>query len=164
MDIAQILGNLGFDWRIALANLVNFLLILWILKKFAFKPIEKVLKDREDKIKKGVEDAERASAEFLMAKQTCEKTIVDAKEEANKIIASSTERAEKILADAKTAQEEQTKQIVAKAKTAIQLEKDKMMQDVKKEVIELVISTSEKFIKEDLTKAKQEEFIKKLIK
>ena len=89
MDIGLILANLGFDWRVALANLANFLIIVWILKRFAFKPIEKAIKNREDKIRKGVEDAERAATEFQMAKQTCDKTIEEAKYEANKIIASS---------------------------------------------------------------------------
>jgi hypothetical protein len=75
MDIGLILANLGFDWRVALANLVNFLVIILILKYFAFKPIAKIINEREDKIKKGIEDAERAATEFQMAKQVCEKTI-----------------------------------------------------------------------------------------
>jgi F0F1-type ATP synthase membrane subunit b/b' len=47
MDILGILGKIGFDWQVALANLVNFLIIFWILKKFAFKPVREILqKDR----------------------------------------------------------------------------------------------------------------------
>ncbi len=164
MDIAQLSANLGFDWRVALANLINFLIIVWILKKFAFKPIEKAIKNREDKIKKGVEDAQRATTEFQMAKQTCEKTIMDAKEEANKIIASSQNQSEKMIAEAKALQEEQAKQIIAKTEKIVKQEKEKMFQDLKKDVAELVVLVTSKLIKEDLTKEKQEEFIKNLIK
>lgn len=164
MDIAQLSANLGFDWRVALANLANFLVIVWILKRYALKPIEKIIKDREDKIKKGVEDAEKAATEFQMAKQTCEKTIMEARDEANRIIACSQKESEKIVAEAKTLQEEQSKQIIAKTEKAVQQEKEKMFQDLKKDVVSLVIDITSKFIKEDLTKEKQEELIKKLIK
>ncbi|MBU4369492.1 ATP synthase F0 subunit B, partial [Patescibacteria group bacterium] len=59
MDLQRILGNLGFDWRMALANLVNFLIIFFVLKKYAFKPIKEKLEEREKKIKTGLEDAEK---------------------------------------------------------------------------------------------------------
>jgi F-type H+-transporting ATPase subunit b len=164
MDIGLILANLGFDWRVALANLVNFLVIILILKHFAFKPIAKIINEREDKIKKGIEDAERADTELQMAKQVCEKTIADAKNEANKIIASSQSQSEKIIAEAKISQEEQIKQLMVKADKTLQEEKQKMLQDLKNEVVDLVVLATEKFVKKDLTKEKQEEFVKDLIK
>jgi len=163
MDIGEILGNLGFDWRVALANLANFLIIIWILKRFAFKPIAKIIKDREDKIKKGLEDAEKSATELQMAKQTSEKTALEARSEANRIIAVAQKESEKILAEAKVMQEEQAKQTIAKTDKLIQQEKQKMIQDIKQEVAGLVISATEKFIKEDLTQEKQEKIIKGLI-
>ncbi len=164
MDIGQILGNLGFDWRVALANLANFLIIVWILKRFAFKPIAKIIKEREDKIKQGIQDAEKSATELQMAKQLSEKTSLDARSEANRIIAAGQKESERVLAEAKTLQEEQAKQIIAKAEKLIEQEKQKMMQDIKQEVAGLVISATEKFIKEDLTKEKQEKIVKDLIK
>lgn len=162
MDLGLILGNLGFDWRVALANLVNFLLILWILKRYALKPIEKAIKGREEKIKKGIEDAERASTELQMAKQTSENTILEARNEANRIIAASQKESEKIIAESRILQEEQAKQIIAKAEKSAQAEKEKMFQDLRKEVVDLVIAATGKFIKQDITKEKQEEIIKTL--
>ncbi len=164
MDLGQISANLGFDWRVALANLANFLIIVWVLKRFALKPIEKIIKEREDKIKKGIEDAEKSSTELQMAKQTGEKTIMEARSQANVIIATAQKESEKIIVESKTLKEEQAKQIVAEANKIIQQEKQKMLVDLKKEVANLVIDATEKFIKEDLTKEKQEEIIKKLIK
>lgn len=163
MDIGLILANFGFDWRMALANLVNFLVIVWILKRFALKPIEQKIKEREDKISKGLEDAKKSSAEFQMAKQISEKTILEARNEANKIIASAQGDSEKIIAEGKLFQEEQAKKIIVKAEKSIQQEKQKMFQDLRKEVVSLVITVTEKFIKEDLTKEKQEEIIRRLI-
>jgi len=163
MDIGQILTSLGFDWRVALANLVNFLIIIWILKRFAFKPIEQKINERENKIKKGIEDAERSAAELQMAKQISEKIALETRNEANKIIAAAQKESEGIISEGKLWQEEQAKQIMAKADKSIQQEKQKMFYDLKGEVADLVISVVGKFIKEDLTKNKQEEIIKRLI-
>ncbi len=164
MDVGQISANLGFNWQVALANLANFLIIVWILKKFAFKPIEKILKERNNIINKGVEDAEKATTELQMAEQISEKTVMSARGEANKIIAAAQRESEKIALEGRALQEECTKQMIEKANKMIQQEKQKMMADTKKEVINLVISATERFIKEDLTKEKQEQIIKKLIK
>ena len=60
MDIAQLSANLGFDWRVALANLANFLIIVWILKRFAFKPIKAIIEKRENTIKEGLDKAKEA--------------------------------------------------------------------------------------------------------
>ncbi len=164
MDINQILGNLGFDWRVALANLVNFLIILLILRRFAFKPIEAKLKEREDKIKKGIDDAVKAGTELQMAKQTSEKMLLGARSEGNEIVGIAQKEAEKILAESKIQKEEQAKKIVAMAEKAIEGEKEKMLQGIKKEVVDLVIATTEKFTKGVVTKEKQEEITKELIK
>jgi F-type H+-transporting ATPase subunit b len=164
MDFAQILGNFGFDWRIALANLVNFLIIVWILNYFAFKPINQKIKEREEKVKKGLEDAKKASSELQMAEQNSQETLLKARNEANKIIAQAQNESEKIIADAKLFQEEQTKNIIAKAEKAIQQEKQKMIQDLKKEVVDLVFVVAKKFIKNESTKEKQEEVIKRILK
>jgi len=164
MDIGQILGNLGFDWRVALANLANFLVIVWVLKRFAFKPIEKIIKERKSKIEKGVEDAERASSELQMAEQTSQKIAMEARSQANRIIAEAQKQSEKIISESRAAQEEQAKQIMADADKSIQQEKQKMLGDLKKELSGLVIDTTRKFLKENMTKEKQEEIIKRLIK
>ncbi len=164
MDFGQISANLGFDWRVALANLANFLVIVWILKRFAFKPIEKIIRERKSKIEKGIEDAEKASSELQMAEQTSQKTVTEARSRANIIIATAQKESEKIISESKTLKEEQAKQIVAEANKMIQQEKQKMLGDLKNELADLVIATTKKFLKEDMTKEKQEEIIKKLIK
>ena len=56
----EILSKIGFDYRVALANLVNFLIVLWVLQKFAFPKIQIVLAERQAKIRKGLADAEAA--------------------------------------------------------------------------------------------------------
>ena len=63
-----IIKNLGIDWKIFLAQLVNFGIVFFVLKKFAFSPIQKLLKERQSKIEKGLNDATRSASELSMAK------------------------------------------------------------------------------------------------
>ena len=59
-----IIKNLGIDWKIFLAQLVNFGIVFFVLKKFAFSPIQKLLKERQSKIEKGLDDAARSASEL----------------------------------------------------------------------------------------------------
>ena len=164
MDFAETLNNIGFDWRLAVANLVNFLIILFILKKFAFKSIKKALNERESKINKGVEDAQKAATELQMAQKNRDKTLMNARLEADKILAKATTTSSKIISDAKKASDEKIKDIVVKAKSLIEDEKQKMFAEVKGEVVRTVIQTTEKLIGKKLTEKDDQVIIKDLLK
>ena len=58
--VLDVLNNLGFNWHVALANFVNFLIILYILNVFIFKKIRKQISHRDGIIKQGLTDAEQA--------------------------------------------------------------------------------------------------------
>lgn len=163
MDVGQIMGNLGFDWRMALANLANFLIIFWILKRYAFKPIAEKLKAREDKINKGLEDAEKAATELTMSKQKGEETVMEARSKANGIVAAAHEESEKIVAKAKADGEEKTKELLEKAKKVIEGEKIKMLAELKAEVVGLVVSAVEKIVTKEMDKESQEKLIKQML-
>ena len=78
----EILGKIGFDWQVALANLINFFIVFLLLKKFFFKKIKETIRERRNKIEKGLEDAEKA-AESLKSAEIEKDSIV---KEALKII------------------------------------------------------------------------------
>ena len=164
MDFAETLNNIGFDWRLAIANLVNFLIILLILKKFAFEPIKKNLNERESKINKGIEDAQKAAAELQMAEKNRDKTLMNARLEADEMLAKATATSSKIIADAKKDSDEKIKDIVLRAKKVIDSEKQKMLTEVKAEVVHTVIQTTEKLIGKKLTAKDDQMIIKDLLK
>jgi F-type H+-transporting ATPase subunit b len=84
--LLEILGKIGFDWRMALFSLLNFLIIYYILKKFFFDMIVKSIDERQKKVKEGVENYEKAKTELGMAENNAKKIIDDAKKDANKLI------------------------------------------------------------------------------
>lgn len=159
MNIMEILGKMGFNWRMALANLVNFLIIFWLLKKYAWKPLQKTIQEREDKIDKGLEDAKRAASEVTMAKENYDQKINEAKKEANLIIAKASEQGRSMISKAAEDASEKAEKIVTNAKEIIEKEKEKMKEDLKQETVEIAIEITEKILKEKLDDKK---FISKL--
>lgn len=155
MAILDILGKIGFDWQVAVANLVNFLIIFFILKRYAFKPIANIIKERQDQVNEGLDNAKLAETNLMQAEQEKEKVVMQARQEANEIVAGAKDQADALLA-AKTA--EATKQhdiIVEEGKKKAQKEFDRMEREVRGQAAELVVSSVEKILNEDLD-AKQD--------
>ncbi len=80
--ILSVLHSIGFNWHVALANFVNFLIILFILNKFVFKKIIKTIDNRDSIIKRGLEDASQAETNLKKANELGENIIVEAKAKA----------------------------------------------------------------------------------
>ena len=71
--IMEILENLGIDWKILLAQIINFLVILYLLKRFAYRPFLKILRERKEKIDKGIKRSEEIEKRIQAIKSQKEK-------------------------------------------------------------------------------------------
>ena len=118
----EILNQFGFDLKLFAAQIVNFLVIAFIFKKFLYKPILTTLNKRKSIIKKGLKDAEEA-----------ERTNNEAQVQKDSILATAGKEAERILAEA---------QIQAK------IERDNIMDDTKKEIAQMMEATKEQILLE----------------
>ena len=136
-----------FIWTI-----LTFLLLLTVLAKFAWKPLLKMLKDREEMIRNSLYDAEKAQAELARLNSEGEEIINKARSEAQEILsqgkASATKMREDTLNDAK----EKAKLITEDAQKQIQVEKEKAIAEIKGEVVNLSLSVAEKLIKKNLSR------------
>jgi F-type H+-transporting ATPase subunit b len=159
----ETLSKIGFDWQVALANFVNFLIIFFILKKFAFKPINKVIKERQDKIAEGLLNAEKAKTELMMAEETGKKKINHAKIEANEIIIQAQNNANIILSSSQEEASIIKSSIIKDGQKLIQENKTLMIKELEKETANLIINSLEKILRENLTKDQQENYIKKIL-
>lgn len=160
--LLAILGKVGFDWQVALANFVNFLIIFFILKKFAFKPIGKIIEERNQKIEKGLKDATEYEKLLQEAKASYEEALQKAKTEADSILKQSkkdaTAQKVRMLEDAK----DEVLAMVEAGKKSLELEKNKMLAEAKKEMVILVTKSTEKVISSNVDKSFSERIIKAL--
>lgn len=149
-EIGIVLAKIGFDWQVAFANLVNFLIIFFILKHLAFKPIQRVLEERKQKIQEGLDNAARAQTALLGAENKSEEIIMQARQEANTIIAGAQERANALLVTKTSEATKEHDAIIAEGKKKAQKEFDRMEQEVRAQAAGLIVSSVEKILNEDL--------------
>lgn len=86
--IASILHSIGFNWHVALANFVNFLIVLFILNKFVFKKVFSGIESRQELIKSGLENATLAQQNLQKAVDEAESIIIGSKKEGERIFES----------------------------------------------------------------------------
>lgn len=105
-EILNILGSVGFNWHVAIANFINFLIILFILNKFFFGKIGKVIQTRHDVIERGLSQAVDAEKALANAEEEKKKIVKDARFEGQSIMdeakSSATAVAESIKKDAES--------------------------------------------------------------
>ena len=148
-----------FIWTI-----ITFLLVLFLLSKFAWKPLLKVLQEREDEIKSSLKDAEVAKAELEKVNLESEKILNDARAEARKIQAESKSVSEKQRDEIIHKAKEEAKKIVVNAEGQIKMEKDLAIKQIQEKVIDLTFSISEKVIKKNLSTDDNQKIIKDSLK
>jgi len=145
-------------------TIITFLLLFYVLAKFAWKPLLKMLEERENLIKDSLNDAEKAKLELERLNEESEKIIEKARVDAQKILAESKTTAEKVKEDTIAKAKEASNKIRDDAKEQIQVEKDKALNDIKKEVVDLSISVAEKLINKNLSDAENKAMIKESLK
>lgn len=145
-------------------TLLAFLVVFFILKKFAWKPILESLKERETGIANSIASAETMKAEMAALKSENETVLAQARDERAKIIKEAKDVSDKMIADAKEKARGEFDRIVSEAQAAITQQKNAALIDVKNQVGNLVIEVAEKVLRRELVdKSVQENYIKELV-
>lgn len=144
------IAALGIDWKIFLAQLINFVVVFWILNKYAFKPIIKVLEERRQKVERSINDAQKIIEERDQLKVEVDKKMKEASQKAQEIITSSTKAAKEEQAQIRAQADANAAKLVAETKEQIATMKQGMKAEIVKELGTLVVNTTQKVISEDI--------------
>ncbi len=156
-------SSLGISLPLLLAFVINFIILLALLGKFLYKPVLKMLDERTQKVKESMEWAETIKREYEQAKVEVQKQIDRGRQEAQALIAQAVQKGESLKEEAKKEASVQAKAIVEKARVELEAERDKMMEDLRKEFVSLLILASEKVIRQTLDKEKQSRLIEETL-
>jgi len=160
----EIFEKLGLDYKLIIAQIVNFVLLLVILQRLAYKPVLKMLKDRTEKIEKSLKQAKKIEEELKNTEETKLSEIKKAKEEAQEIIKGAYETSEKRSQESIERTKTKTQEIVEKAKQEIRAEKENSVQEAKKEITDISIQIAGKIIGENIDKNKQKDLVDDVLK
>jgi len=144
---------------------VIFLIVIFILGKYAWPSILKGLKEREQTIQESLDAAREAQEQMKRLKLDNEKLLAEAKEERDMILAEARKMKDKMIADAKEKAEQEANAIVEGAKDRINNEKKAALIEMKNTIAEYSINIAEKILREELKdKKRQQEYVSKLLK
>lgn len=157
----EALANLGIDWKLFLAQAVNFLVLLFILRRFAYRPMLEFLEKRTERIEKGLKDAEAAGVKLKAIEEEEKKVLSAARVEARNLLQQAEEAAKSRDTHRLAETEEKARKFLAEAESLIQEEKEKMLVEAKREIAETVVLAVEKILREKMDSAKDQELIQK---
>jgi F-type H+-transporting ATPase subunit b len=150
-QIEQIARTFGVDWPHLIAQIISFCIVCFLLQRFAYKPVLKMLEDRRQQIAQGITDAEKIKAELAQTESQRQGVMVKADAQANKLI-------EEAHAAAARVQEQETQkaiavaeQIISKSREAAAQEHARMLAELKCEVGRLVVQATAKVTGKILT-------------
>ena len=155
------MGFVTPDYGTIFWMLIIFGIVLFILKKFAWGPILKALKDRERSISDALNSAEKARKEVAGLKASNDQIIAEARKEKDIILKEARDIKDKIIAEAKVQANAEAQKGIEIARQQIIAEKDAAINDIKKQVVELSVMIAEKVIKKELENPKDQDILVK---
>ncbi len=159
----ELFDALGINGKILLAQFINFAVLVFVLWKFAYKPILKFLEDRRKKIQEGIENSELAVAKLAEVAKKERQVIVDAKKEALTLINEAKDNAEKRGHEIIKKAQEDAANVILKEREKFNQDKTEMFKEMKNNLSELVVLAVEKVIEEKMNSEKDSEIIKKAL-
>lgn len=160
----EIFGTFGIEPSLILAQIVNFLVILYILKRFLYKPLFTILKKREDLVKESVQKADESNKALENAQEEERKIIAKAQETAKQIISEAKEQANDIVKRAEDNAKNQSDKMINDAKVQIGLETQKAESELNKYVSQLSLEMLKKSLENVFTEKEQKEIVAKATK
>jgi F-type H+-transporting ATPase subunit b len=145
--------------------LLSFTLVLIILKKFAWKPILNMIKEREESIDGALKMADKAKEDMAKLQSDNERIMAEARKERDALLKDAREIKDKIIAEAKTQAGVEANKLIENAKASINSEKMAALSDIKNQIAFLSVDIAEKILKKELSSdLRQKEYIENLVK
>ncbi|MEI7954059.1 MAG: ATP synthase F0 subunit B [Verrucomicrobiota bacterium] len=140
--VAELCGKFGVNWPFFIASCLNFVLVIWVLKRYAFGPIQQMLEQRRERIAEGENKLKLIEKQLAESEQTTTAAIAKASEEAVRMIneaklgaaAFSEQKAQEAIA--------QAQQILVKAEAAAKADRERLSVELKREFGRLVAATT----------------------
>ena len=146
-----LVGTFGLDLKLIIAQGLNFAIVAFLLWKFAFKPVMATMEERENAIAQGLTDAEKAKQQLESAEVEKAEKLKEANTTAQKVIHEARIQAEEFGAKQKEVLEGELVEKRRRADEAIELEREKVLNEARADIARLVVLTSGKVLKKELS-------------
>ena len=150
------------DWKIIIAQAINFLIVFSVLYFLALKPLKKLMSERTGKIEKGIEDAKTNSEVLSNTKKAYDEVLVNARAEAQVIFQEGKSEAEAKKAEMLETAKKEVDNMISNGKKILESEKAKIIEEAKGEIVSLVVKATEKLLESHNNESFEKEAIKQI--
>ena len=156
--------GIGINLPLLVAFVINFIILFALLSIFLYRPVLKMLDERQARIKDSMEQAEQIRQQTARSEEEIKAHLEKGRKEGQAIIAQATQIGERVKEEAKESARQEAGSLIAKARTEIQRDRDKTIEELRQEFANIAILAAEKVIKETLDKKKHQKLIDEVLK
>ena len=156
-------ASLGINLSLLVVFIVNFIILLVMLRLFLYKPVLKMLDERAKRTAEAMEQAEATNKEYEQARVEVQKQIEKGRQEAQTILTQAIQVGERLKEESRQEAQKQAQVIVDRTRTELEAERDKIVGDLRREFVDISIAAAEKVIKETLDKEKHRKLIEETL-
>ncbi len=153
------IADLGINVPVLIANIVNFMVLLFVLRLVAWGPLTKMLDERREKIAQSLSAADQAKVQAAESERQVQEAMNVSRQESQQLIAQAQEIATRIQADARTQAQADAEATLVRARNEIQQERDAAIADLRKEFADMTISAAERVIGQSLDRTAHKRLI-----
>jgi F-type H+-transporting ATPase subunit b len=156
-------ASLGINLPLLVVFIVNFIVLLVLLRLFLYKPVIKVLDERAERTKDAIELAEATKREYEQAKGEIQKQVEKGRQEAQAIITQAMQVGERLKEESRQEAAKQAQVIIDRTRSELETERDKIVGDLRREFVDISIAAAEKVIKETLDRERHRKLIEETL-
>lgn len=157
------MSELGVNLPVLIAQLVNFFLLLFVLRLVAYKPLMEMLDKRSQRIKEGLAAADQSKEQVAQAEQQVTDQLAEARQQGQAVVAQAQEAASRIEEESHTRASREAEALVERARSAIQLERDQAIAELRREFADITVSAAEKVINQSLDRQAHQRLIDEVL-
>lgn len=147
----ELIHKLGIDWKLLIAQIVNFFILLFVLYKFVYRPVLEMLDKRSKTIEKGIADAKASEERLTHIEKMQAERMAQTEKQVGKLLDQAKADAEAMKKDIVVAAHAQAEDLLRRSRIQMEEEKQKMIQDVKKEVTAFIVLATGKLLEREFS-------------
>ena len=157
------IGALGINLPGLLAQIIGFAILLGVMRAIAYKPVLKMMDQRSERIREGLEAADKMKEQAAQADVTVQKRLEEARQEGQALIGQAQQIANRIQEDARQQAQAEGESLLVRARNEIALERDEAIAQIRREFADITIAAAEKVIGQSLDKRAHERLIDEVL-
>jgi len=156
-------ANLGINLPLLVAYVINFVILFALLGLVLYRPVIKMLDERSKRIKESMERAEATKEEYAHAEEEVEKLLSKARDDGQALVSQATQLGERFKEEAREGARKEAQAIIDQTRAELEEERDRIIDNLRREFVDISISAAEKVIKETLDKERHRRLIEEAL-